>query len=64
MSMATLADVLSIWESFELKVEVDVYIFANSLLGTTIQDGDMSKRSNGQVVYLLRFISTKCILLI
>ena len=50
MSIATLMNILFIWESFELKVDVDVCIFTNSLLDTTIQDSSMSERSNGNTI--------------
>ena len=49
MSIAILASILAIWKGFELRAEVDICIFTNSLMGATIQDGGMRERSDGHV---------------
>ena len=45
MSITTLAGINAIWVGFVLEAEVEVCIFTNSLMGTTIQDSGMKERS-------------------
>ena len=46
MSMSIADSKWAIFESLELMVEVESCLFANSLIGATMQDGGIGKRSD------------------
>ena len=52
MSIATLAGILAICKGFELRTEVEICIFTNSLIDATMQDGGTRERSAYISLYL------------